>query len=164
MSKFKFRYLIIFVFAILSIVVILLYINIFINKNSLSKKIEKYIENNSDENSECKFNMSEITDFKWDKMLIYQVGSSNKEISDLLGVHFNDSVDLASGIIFICNNKIVYKEQLYYNPERPYRLLLFIGTMYGQPDYGIYTPSNALFEGSRRESDGKMYYKIAPIN
>lgn len=164
MSKIKLRYLIVFVFTILVIAFTLLCINVFFSKYSLSIKIEKYINSNSDKNNDYKFYMSEITDFKWDKMLIYQVGSSNKEISDLLGVPFNDSLDLASGIIFVYKNKIIYKEQQYYNPDKPYKLLFYIGEMYGQPKYGIYTPNDALFEGNRREIDGKIYYKIVPIS
>lgn len=162
MKKTKLRALIIVFCTVLAIAIILLFINNINNKNEISNKIIEYINNNRDENNTCRFSMSDVTDFKWDKMLIYQVGSSNKEISNLLGVPFNDSLDLASGIIFVYNNKIVYKEQLFYNPDRPNKLLLYIGTLYDQPEYGVFTPNNALFEGIREESDENISYQIIP--
>jgi hypothetical protein len=150
-------------FVLTSLILILVFvIDNPTNEIKLSDKITEYIDNNCGESNACKLTMSDITNFKWDKMLLYQVGSSNTEISQLIGVEFNDSLDLSSGMIFVHNNKIVYKEQIIYNPDKPYKLLLFIGALYGQPEYGIFTPDNATFEGTRMEENGKTYYKINP--
>ncbi|MDF2588022.1 MAG: hypothetical protein K0S41_1863 [Anaerocolumna sp.] len=165
MRETKLRYITIFlsIIIILGLTITIIYKNAISNKNKLSTKIMQYIDNNYDKNDTCRIVMRDITDFKWDKMLIYQVGSSNAEISDLLQVDFKDSLDLVSGIIFVYNNKIVYKEQMLYNPERRDKLFLNIGSMYGQPEYGVFTPDDGIFEGSREKLYGSVYYTITPI-
>jgi hypothetical protein len=151
-------------FAFVSFILIpILFIYTPKNESKLSDKIIEYIDKNCDENNTCKISISDITNFKWDKMLMYQVGSSNTEISKLIGTEFKDDLDLTSGLIFVYNNKIVYKEQIPYNPDKPNKLLLYIGILYGQPEYGTFTPSNAILEGTRREENGKIYYAIAPF-
>lgn len=152
----------IFVLVVILILLVIIFKKYISNEDKLSNKIMWYIDNNCYNSNTCILSMKEITDFEWDKMLMYQVGSSNTEISDLLGVEFKDSIDLSSGIIFIVNNKIVYEEHIFYHPEKPYKLLLYVGRMYGQPKYGVYTPNNAVFDGSRTEINGNFYYKIAP--
>lgn len=153
-------------FHILLISVVLLVILFFVvlsNKNHLSDRIIKFIDNNYDENNICILRMKEITDFKWDKMLIYQVGSSETAISEALGVEYKDSVDLMSGIVFVYENKIIYKQSIPYNPDHPSELLLFVGDIFREPNYRVFTPDDASFEGSRWEKNGQFYYKIVPI-
>jgi hypothetical protein len=84
-------------------------------KTNIGEKIINIIDNKCGQNNSCNFMMNEITNFKWDKMLIYDLGSSNFEISKALGVEYKDSVDLASGLVFVYDNKIIFKEKaLYY--------------------------------------------------
>jgi hypothetical protein len=54
--------------------------------------------------------MDEITDFAWDRMLLYQVMSSESEISTVLGVDFRGIVDMSSGMVFVKDNEIVYQK------------------------------------------------------
>jgi len=149
----------------LIVLVGMVYISSLLDKdgNDLSNKIIRYIDNNTGESNSLIFNMNEITDFNWDKLLIYGVGSSSSEISNALGIEYNESTDLVSGMVFVYDDKIVYKEQIPYNPEKPEKLLLYVGMMYGQPNYRFFTSDNAIFEGSRRESKGKYFYEIAPF-
>lgn len=95
----KLRNLIVIIFITFGITFTLIYINNFTNEKKLNNRLIELINNNYNKNNKYKFSMNEVTDFKWNKMLIYQVGSSNKEISELLGVNFNDSIDLASCIL-----------------------------------------------------------------
>ena len=148
---------ILLIVLVLSVVII---IAVLPNGSSLSNRIVKFIDNNCDDNNVCIINMVEITDFKWDKMLIYQVGSSTTAISEALGVEFKDSVDLMSGIIFVNKNEIAYKESIPYNPECPSELLLHVGAIFGEDNNKVFTPNDAIFKGSRREKDGKFFYKI----
>ena len=141
---------------------VLFYILLSDRNNNLSDKIINYIDYNADESNICTLDMNEITDFKWDKMLFFGVGSNNTEISNALGVEYKDSTDLVSGIVFVYNNKIVYKESIPYNPDHPSKLLLYVGNMFGEPSYRVFTPNDAIFKGSRREKKGEFYYKIEP--
>ena len=133
------------------------------NRSSLSNKIIKFIDNNCDKNNACFIKMLEITDFEWDKMLIYQVGSSTTEISEALGVEFKDSVDLMSGMVFVKENKIVYNQSIPYNPERPSKLLLHVGGIFREDNNKVFTPNDAIFKGSRIEKEGQLFYKIEPL-
>jgi len=153
----------IIIFLILTAFVILLF-SLYrsnLNNNKLSNKIIEYIDNNAENNTEnntCILSMRDITEFTWDKMLIYQVGSSNIEISEILGVGFEDSIDLSSGMIFIYEDKIVYKESMLYNPDQLSNRLFYVD--HGQPQYMEFTPNDAIFDGNRKETDDNSYYYI----
>jgi hypothetical protein len=91
------------------------------------------------------------------------VGSSNAEISEALGVEYTDSTDLVAGMVFVYHNKIVYKEEAPENPERPNKLQYIVGNEPPEPHYRIFTPDDAFFIGSKKETDGVFYYKITPL-
>lgn len=129
---------------------------------NVSDKIIETIDNNCQQSSSCKVSMKEITDFKWDKMVIFEVGSSNSEISKALGIKYDDSTDLTSGMVFVYKNRVVYKEDLPYNPERPNKLWFKINNKPGEPNYWILTPNNAILQGSKTETEGVYYYEIKP--
>lgn len=131
--------------------------------NNLGDKIIKEIDKKRDQSGSCKILMKDITVFKWDKMVIYEVGSSNNEITKALGVEYQDSVDLISGVVFVYNNKIVYKEKVPYNPERSTKMNYYVENEPGQPNCMAFTPDNAIFEGSREQVDEKFYYAIKPL-
>ncbi|MGD1838593.1 MAG: hypothetical protein ACPKPY_11125, partial [Nitrososphaeraceae archaeon] len=99
-----------------------------------------------------------------DKMIIYQVGSSSSEISEILEVDFNDSVDLKSGIIFVKGNKVVYEESVTYNPDKPNKFSYYVGSIFGEEKYGVFTPDNAIFEGVKTKSDNETLYQLIPLN
>jgi hypothetical protein len=150
------------VFTIIAVFTILL-IMLSLSRNSLSDRVTKYIDKNISNDNYCTLSMRDITKFKWDKMLIYQVGSSKKAISDKLGVEFQDSVDLMSGMVFVYNNKIVYKESSPYNPEKPSKLIIHVGDLFGELNNLVLVPDTAVFKCIKFEKDGKDYYEIMPL-
>lgn len=123
-----------------------------------------YIDENTYSDEPCIVEMNEVTKFEWDNMIIYQVGSSSSEISEILKVDFNDSVDLKSGIIFVKGNKIVYKESVAYNPEKPSKLLYYVGRLFDEEKYGVFTPDNAIFEGVKTKYGDEILYQLMPFN
>ncbi|WP_010681098.1 hypothetical protein [Acetivibrio cellulolyticus] len=132
--------------------------------NKISDKIIELIDKQSvKDESVCNISIKEVADFEWDKMAIFKVGSSNKEISELLGVQYNDSVDLTSGIIFVSKNKIVYKEEILYNPEIPSKLSVSLDEQQPELNCIVYTPDNAILKGTRKKVDGEYYYNISNI-
>ena len=159
----KKKYLLIFVAILLVIVSTFIVVIIISEKGKLSNRICETIDDKCDENNECIIKMDEITDFAWDKMLLYQVMSSESEISQALGVEFNDSVDLSSGMIFVKNDEIVYHESFFSDPDHLSKLQIYVGLIAGEGEkYPVFTPDDAIFVGQRRESDGKFHYWIKP--
>jgi len=67
---------------------------------NLRDDIIKTIDDKCVNNNTCQIRMKDITNFKWDKVVIFQVGSSSEEVSKALGFEYNKSTDLISGIIF----------------------------------------------------------------
>lgn len=143
------------------IIILLLSLSSGCQNDKLSQRIVETIDNKCDQgNGYCNVPIAEITDFKWDKMAIFGVGSSNKEVSEALGVEYEDSTDLMTGIVFAYNNKIVYKEDIPYNPERPSKLWITIEYVPGEPACMSYTPDNAVLIGTKKKGDNRFYYGL----
>lgn len=159
----KRKYILLF-FAILLVVLSTLFVSIIISeKGKLSNQICDTIDDECDYNNECVIKMDEITDFAWDKMLLYEVMSSETEISKALGVEFKESVDLSGGMVFVKDDKVVYHESFLHNPDHLSKLQIYVGLIEGEGDkYPVFTPDDAIFVGSRREIDGKYRYWIKP--
>lgn len=151
-------------FGISIIIVLLIIINQVKENNKISNKIIDYIDEHCDKDNSCLFTMDDIIDFKWDKLLMYKIGSSNNEISKLLGVEFNKSVDVSVGIVFVYRGRIVYQERKTSNVELPEDLTFYIGNVNELPQYMVNTPSEAYYKGVRECYNGKYYYSIIQID
>lgn len=127
--------------------------------HEVSDEVVKAINNNTGGRSSCKIVMKNFTDFKWDKMVIYNLGSSEIEVSKALGFEFTGSTDLMSGIIFAYKKKIVYEEKIPYYPEKPSQIEYLLND---KPKCRTYTPKTAVFNGSKENIDGKYYYTVVP--
>jgi len=128
---------------------------------SICDEIIKAIDVKYGTNEPCDINIIELTSFKWDRGAIFEVGSSRAELNEALGIEYKESTDLMSGIVFVYDKKIVYREMIPYNPERPSKLWIRIDT---NPETSCIalTPNNAIVKGKRTLSDGKYYYRIGP--
>lgn len=157
---------VIFIFIAILILIIIILINdhTLNDQYLLSNKIIEFIDNNADKNNTCTLLMTEVTDFKWDKMLMYQIGSTNQKISEALGINYNKSVDMYSGIIFVYEGKIVYEETKLYNPDKIDELTFYVGQIFNSPEYKVYTPNDAYFKCNKNISGGDYYYEISPLN
>ena len=151
-----------FVIIILTIVLISIVLSNLHKEPRLSDEIVKAIEYKTGDRSSCTINISEITKFKWDKMAFYTVGSSNIEVSNALGVWYNESTDSMTGLVFVFHGKIVYQEQIPYYPEQPAKLWLWLPVDLGSPNCIVVFPYNAVFIGSKDQDNGKCYYEITP--
>jgi hypothetical protein len=130
------------------------------NDKALNEEIMKTIDKKCKQSNSCKIDMKEITDFKWDKMLIFDLGSNRNEISEALGVEYTESADLMYGMVFVFENKIVYDERLGYNPEKPEKIFYNLGD---NSSYKIYTADNAILKGEKDGEAGKYDYYIGPF-
>lgn len=136
----------------------------------LTKNIVKAIDNEGGENGTCQIRMKDVTNFKWDKMVMYGLSSSNEEVSKALGVAYDVPTDLVSGLVFAYNHKIVGEEIVPYYPEYPNRLQYW--TRGESTSFCLsFTPDNAIFEGSREKREkkddignaGDYYYVMTAI-
>lgn len=128
--------------------------------NTLSDQIKRIIDSECKLSSNCNISLQEITNFKWDKVAIFQVGSTNMEISKALGVEYKGSTDLMTGMIFVLKNKIVYEERIPYQSEHPTNLQIFIDKKTGDPNYVIITFDNSVIQGSKEKIEGVAFYSI----
>ncbi|BBH21381.1 hypothetical protein Back11_27260 [Paenibacillus baekrokdamisoli] len=130
------------------------------DKSTLSDQIIKEIDSKCMMNDYCNISLQEITTFKWDKMAIFQVGSSNSQISKALGVEYKGPTDLMTGMIFVLNNQIVYEEKIPYDPEHPSKLQILIERKPNEPSCVSFTLKNAVVQGEKEKIDGVTYYSI----
>lgn len=130
--------------------------------NNLSEMIIKAIDKNAGQSNTCSITMKEITTFEWDKMVIFDTGTSNIEVSKALGVEYKDSVDLMSGMVFVFKNKIVYQIRIPNNPDRPNKFNIVVNSHPGKSSCIAYSPDDAIFEGTKKTVDGQLYYHISP--
>ncbi|MFC3800911.1 hypothetical protein [Cohnella sp. GCM10012308] len=129
---------------------------------SLADSIMKGIDLRCGELSSCSISMRDITDFKWDKVVVFQVGSSNPEVSHALGFEYHGSTDLMSGIIFVSDNKIVAEQQIAYYPEKPSKLQVNLEQDPNDPNCASFSSENANFKAGKVVIDGKTYYELNP--
>ena len=74
--------------------------------------IEKYAERKN-------FFLSNATDFEWEKAVAFEFPADLREFEKEAGIKFDFRYDVSSGIIFINNGKIVFKDISDMNPESP---------------------------------------------
>ncbi|MBY9079731.1 hypothetical protein [Paenibacillus sp. CGMCC 1.18879] len=129
-------------------------------ERSLSDQIIQTIDRTSNVNGVSAISLKEITDFKWDKVVIFQVGSSDEEINNALGVKYEGPTDLMSGMVFVLDDKIVHEELIPYQTEHPANLQIFIEKKAKDPNCVAFTLENAVLKGSKEELDDVTYYSI----
>ena len=121
--------------------------------NKESKKIATaviaYMDENVAENPRT-IRLSDITDFEWDKMLVFRYPTTNEEIKDALGVDYDSSLDLVSGVIFVKNNKIVYDETFDIHFDAPPIFSMYPNRdINAKPKYKVFTIETAVLECER---------------
>jgi uncharacterized lipoprotein NlpE involved in copper resistance len=79
------------------------------NDNKLYSSAKAYIDKNCD-NGSANVILSDLTDFDWERALVFEYPTTQKEIEDAIGIKYTKSLDLVSGIIFVKEGKIVYDE------------------------------------------------------
>jgi hypothetical protein len=129
--------------------------------NSMKDRITQAIEQRCREKSECAIEMKTLTDFEWDRLVVFEVSSSDAEVSAALGFQYPDLTDLVGGLIFAHSGKIVHQEIFPYDPENPDRLSFELP---GQINCRAFTPHNANFKVKKEILDGKVYYTMIPAS
>lgn len=105
-------------FYLLLIVIILCLFIVGVNlyRNHKVKVYRSFIKNCAERES---FSLSAVTDFDWDRAVAFEFPADLKELEKVAGAKIDFNYDVSSGIIFINNGKIVFKDISDMNPESP---------------------------------------------
>lgn len=128
-------------------------------KASLEKRIRNKIEDcNSDK---CKIIIDQLTDFKWDKLMVSNGYLSPEQIEAAIGMDYPYWKNNTRPMIFLYKNKIIYHE----NNEDNVEHILNNQVVFHHPDsvkYQIFTPKTAIFRAKRVEvSYGDHYFELS---
>ncbi|SCH62897.1 Uncharacterised protein [uncultured Clostridium sp.] len=128
---------------------------------SLQKDIFSYLDENMQEKTCVK--ISDFTQFEWDTLLIFRYPITQKEIEEAIGVRYEGSLDLTSGMIFVLNNEVVYDEifKNAYTALTPLLIYPYEDINYSKK-YAAFSPDTAIFE-CEKVTSGEMYgYRLYP--
>lgn len=105
-------------FYLLLIVIILCLFIVGVNlyRNHKVKVYRNFIKNCTERE---RFYLSAATDFEWDRAVAFEFPADLKELEKVAGAKIDFKYDISSGIIFINNGKIVFKDISEINPENP---------------------------------------------
>jgi hypothetical protein len=87
-------------------------------KSSLNCKIEGLIENSCKNQNECTINLKTATNFEWDKLYVFTEGASLDTIQSVIGRDYPYYNDVASRLIFMKYDKIVFHEDRFPYPSK----------------------------------------------
>ena len=136
------------------------------SKSLLQESIITFSEENYDKD-EVTIDLSEFTWFEWDQAIVFRSPISAQIIEESLNVEYNKSPDLVSGIVFVCNNQVVYEEffESTYNgiDELPPRFSIYHSSnINAEPRYKVFTATDDVFRCTKKESSGYSYYVLIP--
>lgn len=125
--------------------------------NSIAAKIY----NECGKQDTCIRLVKDVTNFKWDKVFIFSVGTGLEEIEKVIGVPYREWQDVGDRIIFIDIEKVVYHEEYFPYPEQFENGTTFF-ELNETPYIGQY--QTATFSVTKRKKENKeWYYIVTPI-
>ena len=126
-------------------------------KDTIVSTINQHCKNEKD-SCGVFIKMQDVTDFKWDKLYYFNVGTSLEDIDKSLGFHYPFWQDLSESIVFTSGNNVVYHEEhAMTNPSNKPN----DGFTFNITSGYLYTPQNAVFIGSRIIVNGFKYYELS---
>ncbi len=98
------------------------------DNHKLYDRVKDFADKRSCENGNVDVALSDLTDFDWDKAVVYVDLMLGKEIEDAVGIKYDKTLDMSSGIVFVKDKKIVYEEDfsVVYSGPHPKRRKFFI--------------------------------------
>ncbi len=135
-------------------------------RNDLQESIISYSEENFNKDGVI-VDLSDFTWFEWERAIVFRSPISAQTIEECLDVEYGKSPDLLSGIVFVCNNQVVYEEffESTYNgiDERPPRFAIYHSSnINDEPRYKVITMTDDIFRCAQKESSGYSYYVLTP--
>lgn len=162
----KKKYIIVTLIGILSIGA-LLYVFLTAYRRS-SQTIADKIINECKANGETIIDMSDLTDFEWERCIVYGAGAQTKDISDSFGIDYDTYLDLNHGIIFVNGDKVVYEEFFEVseyeltNKKPPLIIYPYAETSEERVKYECFSKDAAEFRCVGRGTEKERYYRLYP--
>lgn len=138
-------------------------------KLSHPKTIKDKIIEKCNNATEINISMSDITDFEWDKCIVYGPSTQTKDICDAFDIDYSTYLDLDYGIIFLNKNNVVYEETFDVSDnDLENKIPEFIIYPYKQSEstqakYASFEKDKAEFKCVKKESDNGCYYRSYPV-
>ncbi len=109
--------------------------------------------------------ISDFTDFEWEQVLIFQYPVSAQDIENAIGVKYEGSLDLTSGMIFVYNQKVVYDEVFKDNYTNLAPFLIYpYDNINADLHYNVFTPETAVFRCEKINSKEQYGYRLYPLS
>lgn len=134
---------------------VLLFLLFSCNETSKSKISQKINKEYTGEN--CEIDMSVIVSEDWDYFYIFKTNTSLEEINNILGFDYPYFEDIATRIVFIKNNSIVYHEDEFPNPEKVKKGELIFDI--GRTNFAKIMKNNAIFLVHKEDNFFKLKLK-----
>jgi len=109
---------------------------------------------------ETQINIAELTNFEWDKMVVFRDPVSQAQISNAIGVDFTGNLNHRNGIIFVRNGEIVYEEMFPEPVSDPEPFYFFVRGENSQPRLRVHTPENAILTGRLLIRNDSNHYVV----
>ena len=129
-------------------------------EKSVKWSIVTAIEKECQQADTCTVDLKGITNFAWDKLYLFDVSGAD-DVDTVLGFHYPYFEDVASRIIFVKNNQVVYHEDEYPNPDKP--PIANITFNLGGAHAYVCTPKNATFGVKKTTEDKYSSYVLTPV-
>jgi len=140
--------------------ILLLFLILCSCKKSLKDKIIAKFEEKCKGDSVCIIDLKELTDFKWDKFYLVDLGVDPDKA---LGFRYPYWEDMATRIIFTLGNRVTYHEDEFPDLDNKYDGGLAFDIRTNNTSYWSCSSKNAVFTIKKIIYDDLIYYKISPI-
>lgn len=103
--------------------------------------------------------ISNLTDFKWDKMYVFNAATGPDEISDAIGINYSYYQEFSKSMVFLYKKKIVHYE----NNEDNIETATDGSVIFDYPDslmHQVYTPKQAVFKVKKVNFSKGSYYLL----
>lgn len=110
----------------------------------------------------CLVRITDVTDFQWDQMHVFEAGASLDEVKKSLGTEFPGYVEFTRRIVFLKDGRIVHREDEPTDIERPVNGKVSFAESYTDPHWS-YTPETAVFRAEKKQFDRGAYYTLTQV-
>ena len=134
-----------------------------ISKHLLQDDIKSYLDDSYSDDKDVIINLSDFTNFDWDTVFIFQYPVSYQDIENAIGVKYEGSLDLTSGMIFVLDGQIVYDEILKNDYTNLAPLLIYpYDDINADLNYNTFTSETASFKCEKVNSKEMYGYRLYP--
>lgn len=132
-------------------------------QSNIQRKIINFIEKRCDNQDSCQITMKDITNFRWEKMYVFEPSVRLDQINKVLGFKYEYFEDIARRIIFTVGDKVVYHEDdCPFSEEKSYKKIFF--SFYNDSvHYEIFTLESAVFRVKKKFEKNSIYYELIQV-